>query len=292
MFVIKNKQILANDIKRIDVHAPHIAKKIQPGQFVSVCPQEGDERIPLTVVEADQIKGTIALIFQEIGETTKHFGAIPINESVFSILGPLGTPAKIEKKGTVVCIATGIGAAQILPICRAFRKAGNKVIGIVGAKTKRTLLLEAQMRLSCNKIFITTNDGSWERRGVVTDALKDMIQKQEVDLVYAIGSAEMMQAVCLLTQTKNIPTRVALNPMMVDCMGMCGSCRVKIGEEILLACVDGPEFDGHKVDFNHFNIRVNAFKGIEEWHNRSSQPNPKNDEPKTFRKFLSGILRE
>ncbi len=259
MFKIINKQILAPDVKRVDILAPSIAQRIQTGQFVSVCPQEADERIPLSVIEADKEKGIISLIFQEVGYTTTKLGALLINESIFSILGPLGRPATIENKGTVVCIATGIGTAQLLPICRALKKAGNKVIGMIGAKTKRMIMLEAQMRLSCQKIFITTNDGSYERKGLATDVLKEFIDRQEVGLVYAIGSADMMQAVCLLTRPKNIKTFVCVNPIMVDCMGMCGSCRVKVGGRVVLACLDGPEFDGHKVDFDFLNIRMNAF---------------------------------
>ncbi len=259
MFKIINKQVLAPDVKRVDVLAPAVAMRIQAGQFVSVCPQEGDERIPLTVIEADKDKGTISLIFQEVGVTTKKLGTLPINESIFSILGPLGRPATIENKGTVICVATGIGTAQILPIARALRKAGNKVIGIIGAKTKKMLMLEAQMRLACQKLFIATNDGSYERRGLATDVLKEFIERQEIGLIYAIGSVEMTEAVCALTQKKRIKTLVCLNPVMVDCMGMCGSCRVKIGEKIILACLEGPEFDGHQVDFDFLQTRMNAF---------------------------------
>lgn len=256
---IVNKQILTQDVKRIDILAPAIAARIQTGQFVSVCPQEADERIPLTVIEADKDKGTISLIFQEAGFTTKRLAALPINESIFSILGPLGRPATIQNHGTVICVATGIGTAQILPIARALRKAGNKVIGIIGAKTKKMLMLEAQMRLACQKLFIATNDGSCERRGLATDILREFIDRQEIGLVYAIGSADMMEAVCALTQRKGIKTLVCLNPVMVDCMGMCGSCRVKIGERIVLACLEGPEFDGHSVDFDFLKTRMNAF---------------------------------
>ncbi|MBF0478816.1 MAG: sulfide/dihydroorotate dehydrogenase-like FAD/NAD-binding protein [Candidatus Omnitrophica bacterium] len=260
MFEIVNKQILAEDVKRVDIYAPHIAKNALPGQFVSICPEEGDERVPLTVIETAEGRGTISLIFQEKGETTGKLGSLPIHESVFSILGPLGQPAKIEKVGLVVCIATGVGTAQMLPIARAYRKAGNKVIGIIGAKTKKELMLEAQMRIVSHKIFITTNDGSYERRGVVTDILKEIIAKEKVGLVYAIGAIEMMQEAVSITKQKNIAAKVQLNPVMVDCMGMCGACRVKIAGDLILACTDGPEFDGHQVDFEDFKVRMNAFK--------------------------------
>ena len=291
MFEILNKQILASDIKRIDVHAPAIAKKIHPGQFVSICPQEGDERIPLTVIEFNVNKGTLTFIFQEKGAATTKLGELAIGEEIFSILGPLGIPAKIERLGTVVCIATGIGAAQILPICRAFKQAGNKVIGIIGAKTKKALMLEAQMRLSCNQFYISTNDGSYERRGLATDILKTLMGQQKVELVYAIGSHDMMQEACLLTQTKNIPTRVCLNPVMVDCMGMCGSCRIKVGGKMVLACIDGPEFDGHQVDFKDFGIRIKAYEELATWHSQKSQLNPPRSERRILPKFLADILK-
>lgn len=291
MFTIVHKQILGPDLKRMDVMAPNIAMKIRPGQFVSLCPEEGMERIPLSVVDHDAVKGTITLIFQEVGATTKRLGEMPINDSIFSILGPLGQPAKIEKKGVVVCVTTGVGTAQILPICRAFKKAGNKVIGIVGAKTKKSLMVESQMRIACDKLFIATNDGSYEKRGLATDILKKILNEQNVDLVYAIGSTDMMQTVCQLTQSKSIETRVYLNPIMVDCMGMCGSCRVKVDGEVVLACTKGPEFDGHKVDFNDFQIRRNAFKEIE-WVNRSVVTNQKRSEPAILGKWLSGLLRK
>ncbi len=292
MYEILNKQILAEDVKRLDVSAPNIAKKIQPGQFVSVSPEEGDEHIPLSIVDTDPQKGVISLIFQEVGLTTGKLGTLPINESIFSILGPLGVPSKIDKKGVVVCVATGVGSAQILPICRAYRKAGNKVIGIIGAKTKRSLLLEAQMRLSCNKLLIATNDGTYERRGLATDILKEIVAQQKINFVYAIGSVDMMQAVCVFTKEKKIKTRVYLNPVMVDCMGMCGSCRVKVGGKILLACIEGPEFDGHKVDFQYFNIRMKAFEELDRWDNQKGLSSPKKSESGILTRFLSGILRK
>ena len=292
MFKILNKQILAPNIKRVDVYAPMIARKMKTGQFVSLCPQEGDERIPLSVIESDPARGTLTFIFQEIGFTTAKLGAIPINESIFSILGPLGIQSQISKLGTVVFVTTGIGTAQVLPICRALKNAGNKVIGIIGAKTKKEIILEAQMRLSCYQLFIATNDGSYERKAQATDFLKTFLNQQKVDLVYAVGSVEMMKTVSQMTKEKNIPTRVILNPMMVDCMGMCGSCRVKIGGEIVLACLDGPEFDGHKVDFEDFQIRMNAYKELEIWDNQELLAKPKLSESKILTRFLSGILKK
>jgi len=290
-FKIINKQVLAENVKRIDIIAPNIARKVRPGQFVSVCPEENDEHIPLAVTSSDAERGYISLIFPELGHTTRKLGALPISESIFSILGPLGNPAKIEKKGTVVCIATGIGIAQILPICRAFKDKGNKVIGIIGAKTKRALMLEPQMRLACNKALIATDDGSYERRGLATDIFSEFLDKNKVDQVYAVGAVDMMRMVCSMTQEKRIKTLVRLNPVMVDCMGMCGSCRVKVDGEMVLACVKGPEFDGHKVDFNDLDIRMNAYEESEEWGNRQSKRKSGKSESKTLAKFLSGFLK-
>jgi ferredoxin/flavodoxin---NADP+ reductase len=290
-FKIINKQVLDDGVKRIDILAPNIARKIRPGQFVSVCPEENDEHIPLTVTSSDPERGHISLIFPELGQTTRKLGSLPINESIFSILGPLGLPAKIQKKGVVVCIASGMGIAQILPICRAFKDQGNKVVGIIGAKTKTALILEPQMRLACTKLLIATNDGSFERRGLATDVLEGFLNQNKVDLVYAIGVVDMMRTVCAMTAQRKIETLVRLNPVMVDCMGMCGSCRVKVGGEMVLACVEGPEFDGHKVDFEDLEIRMNAYEEPKEWGNQRSKPKPPRSEPKTLAKFLSGILK-
>ena len=291
MFEITNKQILSEGIKRIDIYAPGIAKKVKPGQYVSICPQEGDERIPLTVVDWDLRKGTIALIFREVGETTGRLGALPINEAVCSILGPLGVPSDIEKRGLVVCIATDIGSSQILPICRANKSAGNKVVGIVGAKKKKALMLEAQMRLSCSRLYITTNDGSYEKKGLATDVLNKIIETEDVSFVYAVGSIDMMQAVCVLTKPKKIPTRVQLKPVMVDCMGMCGACRVKVGGKTVLACTEGPEFDGHKVDFKDLNLRIKALAKERPCHNQKFQPSHQKVGSKTLMKYLLDILK-
>ena len=280
-FKVINKQILAEGAKRIDIEAPNIARRVLPGQFVSVCPEENDEHIPLPVTSADPGRGQISLIFPELGQTTRKLGNLHINESIFSILGPLGRPATIEKKGIVVCIATGMGIAHMLPICRAYKDKGNKVVGIIGAKTKTALMLEPQMRLACDKILIATEDGSFERRGLATDVLEKYLEKNKIDAVYAIGAVDMMRRACSLTAQKRIATLVRLNPVMVDCMGMCGSCRVKVGGEIVLACVNGPEFNGHKVDFNDLEIRMNAYEESEEWRERQSKHKPARSEART-----------
>lgn len=258
-FKIVNRQILSEGVRRVDVLAPLIARKVKAGQFVRVRPQEGLGYIPLTVVEADAGRGVISFIVQQVDPSTTKLGEMPIGGSLFSVLGPLGLAARIEKKGTVFCVATGIGVSRMLPICRALKKQGNRVIGVIGANTKRKLLFEAQMRVVCNKIYVATDDGSYERRGLATDIFKQLIQTEECHGVYASGTVEMMQAVSALTKEKGIQTFISVNPMMVDCVGMCGSCRIKVNDKMVFACVDGPVFDAHTVDFDILRMRFNAF---------------------------------
>lgn len=290
-FTILSKQIVAADVKRLDIAAPLIAEQFKPGQFVSISPEEGCERIPLSIVDCDKDKKTVAVIFKEVGETTRKLGQMAINDTVFLMLGPLGRAAVIEKKGVVLCVSAGIATAQMLPVARAYKNAGNKVIGIIGAKTKKNLMLEAQMRVVCDRIFMTTEDGSYERRGVVTDMIEQVISQQAVDLVYAIGSVDMMEAVCKLSQTRQISVRVHLNPVMVDCVGVCGACRVKINQRDVLVCVEGPEFDGYQVDFEDYRVRCNAYEESR-WNNLRYKSNQKKREEGTFRKFLTGILKD
>ena len=203
------------------------------------------------------------------------------------MVGPLGRGAQMDKYGLVVCVATGIGAAQILPVCRGLKKKGNKVIGIIGAKSKKVLMLEPQMRVVCDEIFITTNDGSYERKGLATDLLKELLNKYTVRRVYAIGSVDMMQAVAQMTKEKNIPLKVTVNPHMVNGLGLCGSCRVKIDGQYRLACVDGPEFDGHKVDYQDLSQRVDA-RESRLWGNLTRPTNPQRPGFAIFVKSLWG----
>lgn len=290
MFKIVNKQILAKKIKRMDILAPGIAGKILPGQFISIRPDQSDESIPLAVVDHDLSKGTITIIVKEVGYTTTKLAAMSIKDEVFSILGPLGMPAYIRKKGLVVCVAADIGTAQILPICRGLKEAGNRVVGIIGAKTKRSVLLEAQMRLACHKLLIATEDGSYERKGSAADILKLLMERDEINQVHAIGPVDLMSSICQMTKPKRIKTYVHLSPVMVDCMGLCGACRVKIGNKLVLACIEGPEFDGHKVDFEDYKIRLNAYKE-QVWDNHKDLSSRNRSERKILTKFLSGILK-
>lgn len=256
MFKITNKQIIGEGIKRIEVEAEAVASKARPGQFVMVTPSSADCGIPLSVVEADAQRGRITLVFQEVGLTTQRLGTLSIGSSIFSILGPLGVPSDIKEAEVVLCVGCGISIAQLLPICRALRKLRNKVIGIIGAKTKKVLILESQMRLACHKLYIATEDGSYEKKGSVVDLLSGVIKNEKPRLVYAVGPLTMLQAASSLTKENNIKTLITLNPVMVDGIGLCGSCRVRVHGEYVLACVDGPEFDGHSVDFNDLMNRV------------------------------------
>lgn len=290
-YKIVNKQNFADRFKRLDIRCPDIAGKVRPGQFVKVCLLEGEASIPLTVVEIDPLRGIIALIVQEADATAQKLGAMPINQSLYAVLGPLGVPVRIDKKGVVVCIATGVGIARILPAARALKQAGNKVIGIIGARTKRELLLEAQMRITCHKILVATDDGSHEHRGLATDIFKRLIGEERVQGVYAAGSVDMMETVCGLTKALNIETQVILDVAMVDCMGLCGSCRVRVNDRTVLACVDGPAFNGHDVDFADLKIRMNAFKEKDRWGNLKSSFNPRENELRILTKFPLDIQR-
>ena len=262
MFKIADKEILSKTVKKIVVEAEYIAKKALPGQFVVIRIDEKGERIPLTIASADRNKGLITLIFQEVGFTTAKLGRLNSGDSVLDILGPLGHPAEIRKYGTVVCVAGGVGIAEVLPVAEALRKAGNEVIGIIGARSKDLIILEREMREVCDELFITTDDGSYGQKGLVTDVLREILNRP-TDLVYAIGPVPMMEAVANLTRGYKIKTIVSLNPIMVDGTGMCGSCRVSVDGKIKFCCVDGPDFDGHLVDFKELAQRLKLFKSQE-----------------------------
>ena len=291
MFKITKRLILSQDVKRVEIFAPVISRRAKPGQFVVVIPQEKSSWVPLAVVEADPSRGHITLVFQERDEATRHLGSIPINESVFSVVGPLGNPATIEKFGTVICVTTDLGSPQMLPVCRALKDKGNKVIGILGAKSRRPLMLEPQIRMACHKMYITTEDGSFERRGVPTDVLKDLLEKEKVKLVYAIGAVEMMQAACAMTQAKGIKTLIQVSSGIFCGMGICGSCRIKVGGQTILACQKGPEFDGHKVNFDGLRTRMEAYRCLRE----SGQPEGLSETERLSQvvsKFFPGFLEK
>ena len=247
---ILRKESLAPAIVRFDVHAPLIARTIKPGQFVVVRADDYAERIPLTVADHDPERESITLIVQIVGVSTRKMEQLNVGDAFLDVVGPLGRPTEIRKVGTVLCIGGGVGIAPVYPITKGFREAGNRILSILGAKTKEMIILESEMRAVSDELYITTDDGTAGRHGFVTDELRRLIEdKAKVDLVVAIGPGIMMKAVCELTKKFGIPTMVSLNSLMVDGTGMCGCCRIRVGEETKFVCVDGPEFDGHQVDF-------------------------------------------
>lgn len=264
MFKIVEKKVLSPTVKQFAMAAPQIAKKCQPGQFVIIRIDDEGERVPLTIADFDREKGTITLLFQEVGASTQQLGRLDEGESILDIAGPLGNPTHIEKMGTVVCIGGGIGTAPVYPIARAMKAAGNRVISIIGARTAELLIFEDEMKNASDELYVTTDDGSKGIKGFVTDVLKRLIDDEEkLAEVMAIGPVVMMRGVAEVTRPYKIPTVVSLNPIMVDGTGMCGGCRVAVGNESKFACVDGPEFDAHQVDFNTLIARQKMYIPLE-----------------------------
>ena len=267
---IIDKKTLTKEIKAFDIYAPDIAKKCLPGNFIILMVSEYGERIPLTINNWDRVKGTIRIIVQEIGKSTKELGKMQVGDIIPNLMGPLGHPSEIEKFGKVVCIGGGVGTAVMYPIAKALKEKGNEVITIIGAKTKELVILEEDIKKISSKSYITTDDGSYGMKGFVTDVLDEIISSstlnrtcsgsgQEINRVIAIGPLIMMKKISEITKQHSIPTIVSLNPIMIDGTGMCGGCRVRIGNETKFACVDGPEFDAHKVDFDELLHRNNRF---------------------------------
>lgn len=254
------KENIAPKINLIEVEAPMIAAKARPGQFIVLRIDEEGERIPLTIAKKDPAKGTITIIFQEAGASTKHLSCLSRGDDILDLTGPLGKAADIEKFGTVVCIGGGVGTPEVYPVAEAYKKAGNKVISIIGGRNKDLILFENELKSVSDELRIMTDDGSAGKKGLVTDALKEIIAREKVDLVSAVGPTIMMKVVSELTKEHGIKTLVSLNPIMLDATGMCGVCRVTVGGKIKFACVDGPEFDGHQVDFQELRKRLNTFR--------------------------------
>ncbi len=260
MFTILKKEEIGPKFWRFLIAAPDIARKHRPGQFVMVLIDEEGERIPLTLADSDPQAGTITLVVQEVGKTTMQMGALPEGFGLMSVVGPLGAPTHIEKVGTVVCVGGGAGIAPLLPIARGMRAAGNRVISILGGRTKELVILRPEMEAASDEVIYTTDDGSFGRKGLVSHALNDLIaQHGKPELVVAIGPAIMMKVVSDLTRGHGIKTLVSLNTIMIDGTGMCGGCRVTVGNESKFVCVDGPEFDGHEVDFDLMMKRLRTY---------------------------------
>jgi ferredoxin--NADP+ reductase len=264
MFRILEARFLAPDVKYLRVEAPKIARKRRAGQFVIVRVRPEGERIPLTIAESDPEEGWLALIVQGVGKTTKLMNTLEAGDSLNDVSGPLGTPSHIKNFGTAVSIGGGVGTAIAYPTAVALKEAGNHVISIIGGRTKEFVILEKEMREICDEVYPTTDDGSYGFHGFVTDKLQELLDsRREIDFVLAIGPVPMMKAVAEVTRPHGIKTVVSLNPIMVDGTGMCGGCRVSVGDKTRFACVDGPEFDAHQVDFDLLSRRNQAYLGFE-----------------------------
>ena len=261
---ILSKQTLAAGIKRYEIVAPEIAQRRKAGQFVILRVHEEGERIPITIADANPAKGAITLIVQEVGMTTRLMGEKQVGDFLPDVCGPLGEPTHVENFGHCVCLAGGVGVAEIFPVVQALQTGGNRVTAIIGARSKELVILENEMRHAAQRLIVTTDDGSYGLHGLVTKPLLEMLQRGEkIDRVFCIGPVPMMRAVAELTRAVKIPTIVSLNPVMVDGTGMCGGCRVTIGGKIKFACVDGPDFDAHQVDFDELVRRQQMYRGEE-----------------------------
>ena len=261
--ILKRKEMAGGTVILNEISAPLIAKKAKPGQFVILKANETGERIPLTMAEADPKKGIITIIYQIVGKTTALFKSLQVGDKFQDVIGPLGKATHLEKVGTVVCVGGGTGVAVMHPITRGLKEVGNNVIAIIGARTKDLLILEDKMAAASHELHVCTDDGSYGHHGFVTDVLKEVLEKEDVKLVVGIGPVPMMKFVCKVTEQFKVKTLVSLNAIMVDGTGMCGCCRVSVGGKTQFACVDGPEFDGHEVDFEELMQRLQAYTAEE-----------------------------
>jgi len=259
MHKILSATFIAPNIKRFSIEAPKIAKKRKAGQFVIIRISDVGERIPLTIADSDSDKGTIDIIVQGIGKTTKELNSLEAGNYIADVVGPLGKASHIENFGTAVSIGGGVGTAIAYPTAVALKQAGNHTISIIGGRTKEFVILEDEMKQVCDEVYVTTDDGSYGKHGFVTDKLKELIETRKIDFVLAIGPIPMMKAVADVTSEKGIPTVVSLNPIMVDGTGMCGGCRALVDNKTVFVCVDGPEFDAHKVDFKTLMTRNHTY---------------------------------
>jgi len=256
VYEIVKAEKLTPDVSRLEIKAPQIAKKAKAGQFVMITVDEHGERIPLTMADFSSENGTITIAALEVGKTTKKLGTLKAGDKLFSLVGPLGLPTELHQYGTVVSIGGGIGLALMYPVVRALKEAGNKTVNIIGARNEKLLIYEDEIESVSDEFYVCTDDGSKGHHGFVSDVLKKLIADgRKLDLVYAVGPVIMMKVISDITKPHNIHTVVSLNPIMVDGTGMCGSCRVIVAGETKFGCVDGPEFDAHKVDFNNLIAR-------------------------------------
>ena len=261
---IVSKTQYSEKVYRLEIEAPLIAKARKAGHFVIVRVGEQGERMPLTIAGADTEKGTITLVVQKVGLSSTRLCDLNVGDEVTDIVGPLGKATHIENYGTVLCAGGGVGTAPMLPIIQALKAAGNRVISVIAGRSKDLIILEDEVRASSDEVIIMTDDGSYGKQGVVTVGMEEVIQREKVDKCFAIGPAIMMKFCCLLTKKYEIPTDVSLNTIMVDGTGMCGACRITVGGKTRFVCVDGPEFDGHQVDFDEMLKRAGSFRRVEQ----------------------------
>ncbi len=265
MFKILEKEKLSAEVFRMVIEAPYIARSRKPGLFI-ILQQGGDysERIPLTIADADAEKGSITIIFQAVGEGTHHLAMLEVGEAIENVLGPLGQPTNLQKYGRVVGVGGGIGAAPLHPIMQGMKEMGNELKIIVGARTQELIIMEEEMKKLTDELILCTDDGSYGRKALVTEPLKELCETWKPDMVVAIGPPVMMKYCALTTKEYDVPIIVSLNTIMIDGTGMCGGCRVTVGDETKFVCVDGPEFDGHLVDWDNMLLRLGTFKDEEE----------------------------
>jgi len=242
-------------IVRLELDSPVIAKKARPGQFIVLMICEEGERIPLTVVDSDPAEGRITIIFQELGMTTKLLGKMKAGDSLYSLAGPLGHATEIKKYGAVMIVGGGVGIAEILPVARAMKAAGNRVVTVLGARSKSLLILEKELKNNSDELLVATDDGSYGKKGFTTDIVRDLLQKSKYDFIYSVGPIPMMKRVAAVTRESGAKTISSLNALMVDATGMCGCCRVTVDGRVRFSCVDGPEFDAHLVDWEELEKR-------------------------------------
>ena len=263
MHTILAKKQLSPNVTRLDLLAPRIAEIKRPGQFVIVRGKEGDERIPLTIADSDPVQGSIALVIQAVGKATRELVALEVCDAIRDVAGPLGHPTELITTGRALCVGGGVGTAVVHPIAKALHAQGVAVTSIIGGRSKEWVIFEEELQ-KCGDVIVCTDDGSYGRKGFVTDAAREVLEAGGIDIVYAVGPVPMMRAVANLTRPFGVHTIVSLNPVMVDGTGMCGGCRVDVGGETKFACVDGPEFDGHKVDFDLLADRLATYREFEQ----------------------------
>ena len=260
MYKILEKEILSENVVKLVLENKIIAARRKAGQFVIVKIDEKGERIPLTIADADPDRGTITLIIQKVGTTSHKLFLLNVGDAVSDLVGPLGRPTVIEKVGTILAAGGGVGIAPMYPIARAFKEAGNRLVAVLAARNKSLIILEKEFTRFADEVMIMTDDGSYGRKGLVTNGIEEVIKREKVNLCIAIGPAVMMKFVALLTKKYNIHTIASLNTIMVDGTGMCGACRISVGGQTKFVCVDGPEFNAHEVDFDEMLKRLNAYK--------------------------------